>query len=71
MIMTVTATCFKWVDLLESQFDKSWIDLDSLLLQHHTCGPSSYTAQQDFDRTPYRPRSSAGYTLAGARQQER
>ena len=31
--MTVTATCFKWVDLLESQFDKSWIDLDSLLLQ--------------------------------------
>ena len=33
MIMTVTATCFKWVDLLESQFDKSWIDLDSLLLQ--------------------------------------
>ena len=33
MTMTVTATCFKWVDLLESQFDKSWIDLDSLLLQ--------------------------------------
>ena len=31
--MTVTATCFKWVDLLESQFDKSWIELDSLLLQ--------------------------------------
>ena len=31
--MTVTATCFKWVDLLETQFDKSWIDLDSLLLQ--------------------------------------
>lgn len=33
MIMTVASTCFKWVDLLESQFDKSWIELDSLLLQ--------------------------------------
>ena len=32
-IMTVASTCFKWVDLLESQFDKSWIELDSLLLQ--------------------------------------
>ena len=31
--MTVASTCFKWVDLLESQFDKSWIELDSLLLQ--------------------------------------
>ena len=30
--MTVAATCFKWVDLLESQFDKSWTELDSLLL---------------------------------------
>ena len=31
--MSVTSTCFKWVDLLEAQFDKSWIELDTLLLQ--------------------------------------
>ena len=31
--MSVTSTCFKWVDLLETQFDKSWIELDTLLLQ--------------------------------------
>lgn len=29
--MTVAATCFKWVDLLENQFDKSWIELDTTL----------------------------------------
>ena len=29
--MTVAATCFKWADLLESQFDKSWIELDTML----------------------------------------
>ena len=29
--MTVAATCFKWADLLESQFDKSWIELDAML----------------------------------------
>lgn len=29
--MTVATTCFKWADLLESQFDKSWIELDHML----------------------------------------
>ena len=29
--MTVAATCFKWADLLENQFDKSWIELDTML----------------------------------------
>ena len=29
--MTVAATCFKWVDLLENQFDKSWIELDTTM----------------------------------------
>ena len=29
--MSVAATCFKWADLLESQFDKSWIELDTML----------------------------------------
>ena len=33
VIMTVASTCFKWVDLLETQFDKSWIELDTMLLQ--------------------------------------
>ena len=31
--MSVATTCFKWVDLLETQFDKSWIELDTLLMQ--------------------------------------
>ena len=31
--MSVATTCFKWVDLLETQFDKSWIELDTLLSQ--------------------------------------
>ena len=31
--MAVATTCFKWAELLETQFDKSWIELDTLLLQ--------------------------------------
>jgi len=31
--MAVTAACFKWADVLENQFDKSWVELDSLLAQ--------------------------------------
>ena len=31
--MSIASTCFKWVDLLETQFDKSWIELDTLLMQ--------------------------------------
>ena len=30
--MALATACFKWVDLLETQFDKTWIELDSLLL---------------------------------------
>ena len=30
--MALATACFKWMDLLETQFDKSWIELDSLLL---------------------------------------
>jgi len=31
--MAVTSACFKWVDVLESQFDKSWVELDTMLMQ--------------------------------------
>ena len=31
--MAVAAACFKWADVLENQFDKSWVELDSLLAQ--------------------------------------
>ena len=31
--MAVASACFKWVDVLEGQFDKSWVELDSLLMQ--------------------------------------
>ena len=31
--MAVASACFKWVDVLETQFDKSWVELDSLLMQ--------------------------------------
>lgn len=31
--MSVTAACFKWADVLENQFDKSWVDLDTVLGQ--------------------------------------
>jgi len=31
--MAVASACFKWVDVLESQFDKSWVEMDSLLMQ--------------------------------------
>ena len=31
--MAVTAACFKWADVLENQFDKSWVDLDLLFNQ--------------------------------------
>ena len=31
--MAVTAACFKWADVLETQFDKSWVELDTVLSQ--------------------------------------
>ena len=31
--MAVTAACFKWADVLENQFDKSWVELDTILCQ--------------------------------------
>jgi len=31
--MAVASACFKWVDVLEGQFDKSWVELDSLLMK--------------------------------------
>jgi len=31
--MAVTAACFKWADVLENQFDKSWVELDTILSQ--------------------------------------
>eukprot|EP00092_Neocalanus_flemingeri_P004976 GFUD01005351.1.p1 GENE.GFUD01005351.1~~GFUD01005351.1.p1 ORF type:complete len:456 (+),score=112.49 GFUD01005351.1:100-1467(+) len=31
--MAVASACFKWVDVLEGQFDKSWVELDSLLMR--------------------------------------
>eukprot|EP00090_Calanus_glacialis_P015676 TRINITY_DN24716_c0_g1_i1.p1 TRINITY_DN24716_c0_g1~~TRINITY_DN24716_c0_g1_i1.p1 ORF type:complete len:457 (-),score=128.48 TRINITY_DN24716_c0_g1_i1:380-1750(-) len=31
--MAVASACFKWVDVLEGQFDKSWVELDFLLMQ--------------------------------------
>lgn len=31
--MAVTAACFKWADVLENQFDKSWVELDTTLSQ--------------------------------------
>jgi len=31
--MTVAAACFKWASVLETQFDKSWVELDSMLQQ--------------------------------------
>ena len=31
--MAVAAACFKWADVLENQFDKSWVELDTILCQ--------------------------------------
>ena len=31
--MSVAAACFKWADVLENQFDKSWVELDTILCQ--------------------------------------
>lgn len=31
--MAAAAASLKWVDVLETQFDKSWVDLDLLLSQ--------------------------------------
>ena len=31
--MAVASACFKWADVLENQFDKSWVELDTILCQ--------------------------------------